>query len=165
MEMEENTMIKVKKKFEGEYLNGQKWNGKGFNINGNIEFEIKNGQGYIKEYNKYGKLKFEGEYSNGQRSGKGKEYYYFDDQILLFEGEYLNGERNGKGKNYYYYGNKLLFDGEYLNGKKWNGKGYNINGIQEYEIKNGKCNNIKEYNLYGELKYEGEYLNGKKNGK
>ena len=27
-------------KFEGEYSNGKRWNGKGFNTNGDIEFEI-----------------------------------------------------------------------------------------------------------------------------
>ena len=41
--------------YEGEYLNGKKWNGKG------------------KEYNKYGELIFEGEYLNGNKwNGKGK---------------------------------------------------------------------------------------------
>ena len=43
--------------FEGEYLNGKKWNGKG------------------KEYDKNnGKLIFEGEYLNGEKNGKVKEY-------------------------------------------------------------------------------------------
>ena len=37
-------------KFEGQYLNGERWNGKGFNINGELEFEIKNGKGNIKEF-------------------------------------------------------------------------------------------------------------------
>ena len=40
--------------FEGEYLNGKRWNGKG------------------KEFHK-NKLIFEGEYLNGKRNGKGKE--------------------------------------------------------------------------------------------
>ena len=53
---------------------------------------------------------------------------------MKFEGEYLNGERNGKGKEYYE-GGALKFEGEYLNGKIWNGKGYNIKGDIEYEIK------------------------------
>ena len=35
--------------FEGEYLNGHKWNGKGYDINKNIINEIKNGKGIIKE--------------------------------------------------------------------------------------------------------------------
>ena len=54
-----------KLKFEGEYLNGKRWNGKGYDIFCNIEFEIKNGKGNIKEYNIYGNLVFEGEYLNG----------------------------------------------------------------------------------------------------
>ena len=83
-------------KFEGEYLNGKIWNGKGYNIIGNLEYEIINGKGNIKEFYYNGKLKFEGEYLNGKRNGKGKEYDY--DGKLEFEGEYLNGKRNGKGK-------------------------------------------------------------------
>ena len=39
-----------KLEFEGEYLNEKKWNGNGYNINGNIKFEIKNGKGNIKEF-------------------------------------------------------------------------------------------------------------------
>ena len=64
--------------YEGEYLNGKRWNGKG------------------KEYDYYGKLKFEGEYLNGERNGKGKEYEYGK---LKFEGEYLNGKKMEKEKN------------------------------------------------------------------
>ena len=42
--------------FEGEYLNGKRWNGKG------------------KEFDDY-RLIYDGEYLNGKRNGKGKEYY------------------------------------------------------------------------------------------
>ena len=62
-------------KFEGEYLNGKRWKGKGYNYDGKEEFEIKNGEGFIKEYDDIGKLLFEGDYLNGERNGKGKEYY------------------------------------------------------------------------------------------
>ena len=48
-----------------------------------MEFEIKDGKGYIKEYN--------------------------NNDILIFEGEYLNGKRNGKGKKCDYYNGKLIF--------------------------------------------------------
>ena len=75
---------------------------------------MKNGKGYIKEYDYNGSLKYEGEYLNG----KGKQYL---NNKIIFEGEYLKGKKNGKGKNYNYNGN-LIFEGEYLNGKK-NGKG------------------------------------------
>ena len=81
--------------FEGEFFEGQKWNGKG------------------KEYNKY-RLEFEGEYLNGKKNGKGKEYNYKGN--LKFEGEYLNGKKNGKGKAYW--NGKLEFEGEYLNGNR-----------------------------------------------
>ena len=36
--------------FEGEYKNGKRWNGKGY-YNNNIVYELKNGNGYVKEYN------------------------------------------------------------------------------------------------------------------
>jgi len=38
-----------KMKFEGEYLNGKKWNGKVYNDEGNMTFEIKEGKGNIEE--------------------------------------------------------------------------------------------------------------------
>ena len=76
--------------FEGEYFNNIKYNGKGFDEEGNIIYELKNGTGKVKEYNYYGYLEFEGEYLNGLRNGKGKEYKYGE---LIFEGEYLNGFR------------------------------------------------------------------------
>ena len=34
-----------------------------------------------------------------------------------------------------------------------------------FEIKNGNCKNIKEYNYNGQLEFEGEYINGERNGK
>ena len=59
-------------KFEGEYLNGKRWNGKLYNIDSNIEFAINNGNGKVKEYNENGKLELEGEYFNGEKNGKEK---------------------------------------------------------------------------------------------
>ena len=55
-------------KFEGEYLNGKRWNGKGYNNKGDIEYEMKYGRGIVKEYFSDGKLLFEGEYINGEKS-------------------------------------------------------------------------------------------------
>ena len=53
-------------------------------------------------------MSFEGEYLNGKRN-KGKEYnYYNGNLILIFEGEYLNGRRN-KGKEYDVYDGELIF--------------------------------------------------------
>ena len=59
--------------FEGEYLNGKKWTGKGYDKK-NISYEIKNEKEYIKEYYDVDTLKFEGEYLNGEKSGKVKVY-------------------------------------------------------------------------------------------
>ena len=64
-----------KLKLEGEYLNGEKWNGIRYSINDNVEYEIKEGKGNIKEYNYTGELRFEGEYINGKRNGKEYNYY------------------------------------------------------------------------------------------
>ena len=79
--------------YEGEYILDKKWEGKGFDGNGNVIYELKNGNGIIKEYemnkNKLSII-FEGEYKNGRRNGKGKEYR---NGILMFEGEYINGKR------------------------------------------------------------------------
>ena len=80
--------------YEGEFLFG-KWNGKGYDENGNIIYELNNGNGTIKEYNDIDQLIFEGEYFNGRRHGKGKEY---ENGELIYEGEYINGRRKGKGK-------------------------------------------------------------------
>ena len=82
--------INGKLEYEGEYLFDKKWNGKGYNENGNIIYELKNGNGKVKEYFDYKYLRFDGEYLNGKRNGKGKEYF---GTILIFDGEYLNGKR------------------------------------------------------------------------
>ena len=83
--------------------------------NGNIIYELINGNGKVKEYDFGYILRFEGEYLNGKKNGKVKEYW--DNDKLKFEGKYLNGKRNGKGKEYDYFNGKLKFEGKYLNGK------------------------------------------------
>ena len=59
-----------KLEFEGEYLYDKKWNGKGYDENGNIIYELINGNGKVKEYGDYGYLKFEGDYLNGERKAR-----------------------------------------------------------------------------------------------
>ena len=54
-------------RFEGEFKNGNKWHGKGYDSKGDILYELNNGNGKVKEYYKNGKLQFEGEYLNGKR--------------------------------------------------------------------------------------------------
>ena len=170
--------------FEGEYYKGKKWNGKVFDKINNKTYELKNGNGFFKEYYDSGRIKYEGGYLNGERNGKGKEYYK---NKLIFESEYLSGKKNGKGKEYCYEDGKLIFEGEYLYDKKikgkqykngklafegeffqeeiWNGKGYDEKGNLIYELINGN-GKIKEYNYdFNQIIFEGEYLNGKRNGK
>ena len=71
----------------GEYLNGNRWNGKRYNKNGNKEFEIKEGNGKRKKYDYYsGKIIFEEEYLSEKRNEKGKNimkmvYYYLMENI------------------------------------------------------------------------------------
>ena len=89
---------------------------------------------YIIDIENYKKIS--GKFKIGEKNGKGREYIINTD-LLIFEGEYLNRRKNGKGLEYYSKG-KLKFEGEYLNGKRWNGKGYNIDGNMEFKIKDGK---------------------------
>ncbi len=63
----------------------KKWNGKGYDIFGDLLYELKNGRVFIKEYYENGRLSFKGYYLNGERHGKGKEYY----EDVKFEGEYF----------------------------------------------------------------------------
>ena len=87
--------IKGNLEFEGEFLFNKKWNGKGYDKN-NIEiYELKNGNGRVREYDLFEEtLKYEGGYHNGKRSGQGQE---FDGNKVIFSGEYSNGKRNGFG--------------------------------------------------------------------
>ena len=57
----------------------------------------------------------------------------------------------------------MEYDAEFLYNKKWDGKGYDVNGNIIYELINGN-GKVKEY-LFGQLEYEWEYINGKKIGK
>ena len=136
-------------------------NGKWNFINSYISGEIKNGKGYIKQYDSNNIVIFEGEFINGEKNGFGKEYN--NTRTLIFEGRYLDGMKNGNGIEYHY-NKKIKFQGEYKLGKIWNGKGYDIYGNLSYEIKNGK-GFVKEYNNVGNLDFEGEYINGERNGK
>ena len=62
---------------------------KGYDENGNIIYELINGNGRVKEYY-FGGLIFEGEYLNGKRNGKGK--LYDGKGKFVAEYEFLNGK-------------------------------------------------------------------------
>ena len=64
--------------------------GKGYGKDGNIIYVLKNGEGFIKEFDNIW------EYKDGKTNGKEK-YYYND--ILRYECEFFNGKIwNGKEK-------------------------------------------------------------------
>ena len=83
-----------KGKFVGEFRNGKKWEGIGFDINDQIEYDIKNGYGMIKEYYE-GRLVYEGEYENGERHGYGTEYNFLTRDIIYI-GRFAFGKKFGK---------------------------------------------------------------------
>ena len=109
--------LKNRLEYEGDYLSERKWNGKGYDDKGNIIYELINGKGKVKEYNKEGYLIYEGEYLNGKRNGKGKEFNEFSE--IIYEGEYLKHKRNGKGIEYDGFDKEEVV---YLRGKKISGK-------------------------------------------
>jgi len=163
--------------YEGEYLYDKIWNGKGYDEDGNIIYEIINGKGKGIEYYNHltyddskrvnPRIIYEGEYLNGTRNGKGRDYDI--NSKLTFEGEYLNGKRwNGKITVYSDPAKKLLFEGELLNGKK-NGKGKEYFPFRSYnrirfesEYLNGlRHGKGKQYDLNGNIVFDGEYFEGK----
>ena len=76
-----------KLRFEGEVFNNRKYNGKGYDENGNLIYELKNGTGKIKEFY-FGRLFFEGEYLNEKRTSKGKIYELdYLEEFDFFESE------------------------------------------------------------------------------
>jgi hypothetical protein len=78
-------------KFVGEFKNGKKWDGTGFDKNNKVNYEIINGYGKIKEYYK-GKLIYEGECLRGKRHGRGKIYDYLTGQ-LKYDGIFVFGQK------------------------------------------------------------------------
>ena len=138
--------------FSGKYLNGKRWNGKGYNEGKQI-YEIKNGYGDIKEYFLRGnKIKLECKYKRGRINGEGTEYY--KNGKIKFKGEFKSVRKD-------------LFLSElnpnHFIAKKWNGIGYDPEEKEIYKLENGK-GSVVIYDDDGKLMYEGEYLNGEKNG-
>ena len=142
-----------KVRFKGEYFYGRKWNIKGYDKEGKIINELKNGKGIIKQFYNNGNLFRESEYLFGLMNGKGKEYY--ENGKVFFEGEYLNGLKNGKGKIFndkgelkfegeffnnwiiegkVYLNKKLEYEGKYLYNRKFHGKGYDENSNIIYNL-------------------------------
>ena len=62
-----------------------------------------------------------------------------NEKIIKFNGNYLNGEKSGKGIEYYK-NCKIKFVGDFLKGGYNNGKGYNKDSEEIFEIKNVEGN-------------------------
>ena len=60
-------------------------------------YTIRNGKGYIKEYDNDGHLILEGDILNREKNGKRKEYD--NEGKLVYEGKYIKGMRMEKEKN------------------------------------------------------------------
>ena len=60
---------KGKLDFAGNFLYGVKWDGKTYDENGKVLFELNNGKGKVREYNEFN-------YLNGMKNGKIKGYDY-----------------------------------------------------------------------------------------
>ena len=160
--------------FDGEYFNGNIYNGKGKEFlknelvfKGDYQQGIKY-KGTGKEYSKKHILLFDGEYDEGQKI-EGKEY--FKHGGIKFDGLYKNSNYS-KGKEYNY-DTQLIFDGRYNNGKRWKGKGKEFNKIDkeliyegEYDFglkSNGKIIiKKKQRSNKNNIIFEGYYLNGEK---
>ena len=145
---------------EGEYFDGKEWNIRYYDRKGDLLYELKNGNGIVKDVYEYRNpiIKFEKTFLNGEANGKGKEFE--ENGKLKFEGEYIDNHRI-KGKEYI--NGRLEYEGEYLFDKKYNGKGYDENGNIIYELINGDGKVIMYYE--DSLRFEGELLKGRRNGK
>ena len=125
--------INQKLKYEGNYLNNKWYEGYLYNIKNEEKYEIKSGNGIIKEFYENGCLYYEGELKSGKKEGKGK--IYDIDGSLIYDGKLINGIKNGKGKEYDSNRN-LIFEGTFKNGKRM------------------KIDMINKYNELGELIYK-----------
>ena len=133
-----------KLRYEAEYKDGLLWNAKGYNKNevfSNLDFEIKNGNGKIKDFYSDNILKLIQDYKGGKKNGKVFSYYNNENKQLEYEGEYIDDIKNGEWKIYYENGFHE-FLGNYKNGEK-----------------HGEC---KEYNENGKLIFDGSYNDGVK---
>ena len=145
------------KKFEGNYKDGKRWNGILYDTDMQNKFELKEGNGYIKEFHENGCLSFEGEIKDGEKNGNGK--IYDECGHLLFEGNFKNGIKNGLGKIYNQNGD-LIFDGEIENDKQMEGTIYKYNDKCELLYKIEKKEKIKYINKSTDLKNYIEIDNG-----
>jgi hypothetical protein len=124
---------------------------------------IYNGFGFLFD-NLY--IKYIGYFSEGQYNNYGKLFSNYS-QNVLYQGFFEKGNRRGKG--IIFYEKDFIYIKGLFNDKKINGILYDPDGNELYKgefinerPKKGK--NIKIYELNGEIKYEGDFLDGEYNG-
>ena len=181
--------------FEGEYLKGKRWRGKGEEYD-DFERLIYSGEyidgkkwtGKLTSFNEDGKIANKVKFLNGKiMKGQGKEYD--EKERLKYEGEYYNGKRNGCGQEYDEIG-RLIFKGIYMDGERWNGKQikylnnlafeleyisgvrlYQNEAIEKYDYNNNFITDLdfftgKIKESYNNIQiFDGEYKDGLRNGK
>ena len=130
--------------FEGEFKNGEAFNGK------------------TKQFHENGQLQEEVEFKDGKANGIVNSYY--PNGKLQGVGEVKDGKFHGTFKGYHENG-KLIIEMGFKDGKFDRMKSYHLNGKlkEEVEFKDGKFHGKdKLYDENGKLKAETEYENGKK---
>ena len=132
--------------FEGEFLQGHKWKGKG--------------KEYFEDSCATEKSSMDSFYMKNCDNG--------EDEILQYEGEYSYGQKNGKGKEYNEDG-QLIFEGIYFNNEKYDGILYRYSDEGKLNLKVEMNKGIIigqgiQYSEYNEnlIEFEGEVINDKK---
>ena len=172
--------FKKKLEFEGDYLLNKKWNGKGYDAQGKVIYELKNGNGKVKEYNYFDNLIFEGEYLNGIKwTTNGPQKSCFMNG--LYELKQEKGFRKEECGNQLYMGEcfdekfhgivkinygAAQYEGDYkLKKREGYGKFYFNNGnMYEGEFKNNRFEGIWIFNFANGDRYEGKFKNGNYEG-
>ena len=121
-----------KVKYDGKYLNGKKWNGKGFDKKNNLIYKLKDGKGYLKEYDD-SKLIYTSFDSILDKNGKELAKKMFEYKKIFF--------RKKKHIIKYNYENELI----YLNEKEIKSL------ISEYIIKSGKKEELNEKEIFDSI--------------
>ena len=160
--------LKVGKKYEGNFLNGELngWcrfiNSKGVCYEGLFISGILNGKGeIIKIDQNRRRYVYKGGIINFKKEGKGKE----KTNLHAYEGEFLNDLKHGKGK-IYYNNTGDFYEGDFTKGEI-TGKGFYVwSNKHSYfgDFECGKMHGRGVYKWTDGNEYEGEYINNIKEG-
>jgi hypothetical protein len=156
------TIYESGNKYVGEYKDNQKWNGTGYDKNGNIQVKFVNGKEIGIEIQKPNKDIYN--YSTKDVDSIIKKY--FPTKKSKYQGDLENGVPHGKGEFTWSDGSKEI--GEYKDGNEWNTRYYDKDGNFTYKYVNGTFYNkegtiiLKSENnrLHQRPKIEKKVVNG-----